>query len=137
MEVRWDLRVWKHLPTLKMLLWIGPSTTQIKNPSILFVGGNPNFLTYTLWLEWSKAKTRATMGVYSFFISLDRGRGGCASQVLSSSFHNELFWLAHHKKKIEALEANQNPSFSWRRNAYPLAHLHRWERGELWAKHMG
>jgi hypothetical protein len=30
----------------------GPSTILIKkNPSILFVGGNPNFLTYTLWLE--------------------------------------------------------------------------------------
>jgi hypothetical protein len=51
MEVRWDRCVRKQLPTLKILCELDLPQIQIKNPSILFVGGNPNFLTYTPWLE--------------------------------------------------------------------------------------
>jgi hypothetical protein len=61
---------------------------------------------------------------------------GVVLPILFYFGHNKSFWLAHHqkKKKLWNLPWIKVSIGGW--SASPLAHLYRWERGELWAKHM-
>jgi hypothetical protein len=77
-------------PTLKMLLRIVPSTIQIKNPSILSVGETLIFSpTPSGWNDQKPKPEQQWVYIHFSFHQIGEGEG--ASQVLLSSFHNELF----------------------------------------------
>jgi hypothetical protein len=56
---------------------------------------------------------------------------GCATSP-TFCFCNDPIWLVYHKKRLKLWK------ILWKDGVpHPLAHVYRWERGGLWAKHMG